>query len=105
MGTCHTPNVIYILNCKFRDAFYVGETGCALNIRINNHRHSVLSTNRMPQSPYTPSESHNTNFDLSFLFAIIHILPLTTSTSIRRLWESAFIHDLNSKMYSDLSLQ
>jgi len=25
-GTCHTPDVIYILTFKFCDAFYVGKT-------------------------------------------------------------------------------
>jgi len=71
-GTCHTPNVIYILTYKFFDAFNVGETGFALNIRINNHDHFCTINKRdAPISLHT--ESHNTNFDLSFLVPIINI--------------------------------
>jgi len=92
-GTCHTSNVIYILTCKFCDAFFVGETSCALNIRINNYSYfCTINKLDVPVSLYT--ESHNTSFDLSFLVAIIHILPPSTSTSTR------FIHGLNAKYVS-----
>jgi len=51
----------------------VGKTGGALNIRINNYRH--FCTFNKPDTPVSlHTESHNTNFDLSFLVAIIHIL-------------------------------
>jgi len=101
---CHTPNVIYTLTCKFCDAFDVGETSCALNIRINNHRH--FCTINKPDAPVSfHTESHNTNFDLSFLVAIILNLPPTTDTSTRRVWENAFIHGLSAKIKPGLNLQ
>jgi len=79
-GTCHTSNVIYILVCKFCDAFYVAETGCALDLRINNHRH--FCTINKPVPPVSlHTESHNTNFDLSFLVTVINILPVRPTQS------------------------
>jgi len=103
-STCHTPNVIYILTCKLCDAFYVGERSCALNIRINNHRH-FCTINKLDSPVSLHTDSHNTNFDLSFLVAIIHILPPTTSTSTCRLWENAFNHGLSAKIKPGLNLQ
>jgi len=67
----------------------MGETGTALHIHINNHLY-FCSINK-PDAPVSVhTETHKTNFDLSFLVAIIHILPPTTSISTRRLWEDAF---------------
>jgi len=102
-GTCHTSNVIFILICIFCDTVYLGETGRSLNVRINNHCH-FCTINKPDASVSLHTESHNTNFDLSFLVAIIHILPPTTSTSPHRLWKWAFIHCLSSKLYPGLSL-
>jgi len=100
-GTCHTSDVIYILTCKFCDAFYVGKTGDALNLRINNRRH--FCTINKPDTPVSlHTESHNTNFDLSFMIVIIHVLPPTTSTSTCCLWEGAF---LSAEMKSAHNLQ
>jgi len=88
-GTYHTSNVIHMLTCKFCDAFNVRETGCALNLRINNHRY--FSTINKPDARVSlHTESHNTNFVLSFLVAIIDVLPPTTNTSTRRLWEGFY---------------
>jgi len=97
-GTFHISNVIYILTCKFCDVFYVGQTDWALNFRINNHRH--FRSIKKPNASFSlHTESHNTNFDIFFLVVIIHILPRTTSTSTRPLWEGAFIHGLSAKIY------
>jgi len=81
----------------------VGETSCALNIRINNHRH--FCTINKPDAPVSLHPSPKTNFDLSLLVAIIHILPPTTSTYTRCLWENAFIHGLSAKIKPGLNLQ
>jgi len=103
-GTRHTSNVICILTCKFCYVFYVRKTGCALNIRINNH--CDFCTINKPGSPVSlHTESHNTNFDLSFLVAIIHVLLPMTSISTRHLWEGTFIHSLSAKINPGLNLQ
>jgi len=82
----------------------VGETGGRLSIRINNHRY--FCTINKPDAPVSlHAQSHNTNFDLYFLDAIIHTLPTRTSTSTRRLWEGAFIHGLSENMNPGLNLQ
>jgi len=57
-GTCHTCNVIYILTCKFCDAFYVGETGGPLNMCVNNNHRHFFITNKpdAPVSTYRVSQ-------------------------------------------------
>jgi len=73
-------------------------------MNINNHRHfCTINKLDFPVSLYT--ESHNTNFDQSFLLAIMHILLPTTSSSTRRLWEGAFIRGLSANIKPDLNLQ
>ena len=40
-GTCKSSNLIYGVNCKKCDSWYVGETGMRLHERLNQHRHSI----------------------------------------------------------------
>jgi len=64
--------------------FMWGKQIVLLNLRINNYCH--FCTINKPDAPVSlHNESYNTNFDLPFLVAIIHILPPMTSTSTRRL--------------------
>ena len=40
-GSCKSSNLIYGVNCKKCDLWYVGETGMKLHERLNQHRHSI----------------------------------------------------------------
>jgi len=74
---------------------------CSQNLRINNHRH--FRTIKKPDAPVSlHTESHYTNFDVSLLLAIIHILAPRISSLTRRLWEGAIILANTCKYQSNI---
>jgi hypothetical protein len=46
---CKTANMMYVISCDICGKQYVGATGNALNIRMNNHRTTIRSTSGQSQ--------------------------------------------------------
>ena len=90
---CNTKNVIYILFCNGCSDFYVGETGIALNLRINLHRNHINNLNY----GFLPVSMHIRKCSKSFRVLPIYKLPID-SAYLRKKLESYFISILMPKL-------
>lgn len=86
---CQTPMVVYELLCTQCDAYYVGKTSTQLNLRINNHRHSVSTHSSQPVSVH--AAEHGLSFDDCFRIRVLSKLPTEASVVKLHLVEQAHI--------------
>lgn len=102
--SCRTTNSIYMLQCKFCPAFYIGLCSTKLNLRINNHRSSCNQLNPTLPVP-VHVDYHNTNFQDSFTVTILCSLPPTSDPKTLRYLEVAHQLVLQSRLSPGLNTQ
>ena len=98
-GNCKSKNLIYLVECKLCNMYYVGKTTQALHKRINGHRASksncTLSTLTDESTLYyhCKYEHENTlNFNNLYSFTIIkYVSPLNLLVT-----EQSFINRFNT---------
>ena len=88
---CTTDNVIYVLFCNGCTAYYVGETGNSMNIRINLHRNHIVKEGFLPVS------KHIKYCCGAFKVIPIYRLPID-SIYLRRQMENYFIKVLKPRL-------
>lgn len=93
---CTTSHCVYMLECRFCNSFYVGETTTPLRTRMNGHRHSVDSQiNNILPVP-THARTHNTTFNSCFTVRVLRSFPKTIRSIDLKTWESSFIWQLGA---------
>ena len=90
--SCHSKNLIYLIQCKKCHCQYIGETKCQLNERFGEHRRSILNhhqlSNPTPVSLHFNQPGHSIND--------VHLIPLelirSTRDSVRKAREAKTLH-------------
>lgn len=88
---CDSENVVYILECTLCHAQYIGQTGTALRMRINNHRSHVNALPHLPISKHVTTLGHP--FDK---FAVTVLQSGFRTHHDREVRESFLIHKFNT---------
>lgn len=84
---CDSSNVIYMLHCEVCDQQYIGQTGTAFRLRLNNHRAHTRALPHLPFSKHISLPEHS--------FDKIRVTLLQSgfrSSREREQRESYFIH-------------
>ena len=88
-SNCKSKNVIYLLECTYCSKQYVGKSEWPFNIRLNNYRHRIKSTDH---HKLLPVEQHfhlaNHNFSRDAKFTIIERIEKNVSDEITSILES-----------------
>ena len=90
--SCHSKNLIYLIQCKKCHCQYIGETKRQLNERFGEHRRSILNhhqlSNPTPVSLHFNQPGHSIND--------VHLIPLelmrSTHDSVRKAREAHLIN-------------
>ena len=90
--SCHSKNLIYLIQCKKCHCQYIGETKRQLNERFGEHRRSILNhhqlNNPTPVSLHFNQPGHSIND--------VHLIPLelmrSTRDSVRKAREAHLIN-------------
>ena len=97
---CRSYNVIYLLECTYCNKQYIGKSEWPFNLRLNNYRHRIKSTDF---DKLLPVEQHfrqsNHNFLIHAKFTIIEKIeraPLEKITSILESHEDRWIKRLKT---------
>ena len=90
--SCHSKNLIYLIQCKKCHCQYIGETKRQLNERFGEHRRSILNDHQL--SNPTPVSLHFNQ--LGHSINDVHIIPLelmrSTRDSVRKAREAHLIN-------------
>ena len=63
---CHSENVIYLMECRMCSIKYVWKSETPFNIRLNNQRKDVKSSDSIPACQHFNNNHHEFNRDVKF---------------------------------------
>ena len=104
LADCKSSNLIYQLQCKKCEAFYIGETGQILSKCVNGHRSICTVANYRYPSTSNPTSSLSKNAGPSTLFINSQIPPLTMSAANMKWRIYSFWNSANSQVSTSYNL-